>query len=84
MEKSIIVPTFSCSNFFPAQAKDTTSTGGGISQGVGKFLQCGGSGDPVVWVGNMGPFGFNGKKDRWDKHRIHENDHGEESEVIRI
>ena len=64
------------------EARDTTLTGGGRSQGVGKFLQGGGAGDSIVWVGNMGPFGFNGKEDRGDAHGVTANDHGEERNTI--
>ena len=42
-------------------ARDTTPTGGGRSQGVGKFLKGGGTCDSIVWVRNVGPFGVNGK-----------------------
>ena len=44
--------------------------GGGISQGVGKFLQGGGAGDSIVWVGNVGPFGVDSKEDRGDAHGV--------------
>ena len=64
-------------------SRGTNSTGGGISQGVGKFLQGGGAGDSIVWVGNVGPFGVNDKEDREDAHGVPENDHVEESEAIR-
>ena len=64
------------------EARDTTLTGRGRSQGVGKFLQGGGAGNSIVWVGNVGPFSFNGKEDRGDAHGVPENDHGEESEEI--
>ena len=43
------------------EARDNNLTVGSISQGVGKFLQGGGAGDYIVWVGNVGPFGVNGK-----------------------
>ena len=43
------------------EARGTTLTVGGGSQGVGKFLQSGGTGDYIVWVGNGSPFGVNGK-----------------------
>ena len=46
------------------RARDTTPTRGGRSKGVGKFLQGGGTCDSIVWVGNVGPFDVNGKKDR--------------------
>ena len=48
------------------ESRDTTLTGGGISQGVGEFLQGGGAGDSILWVENVGPFGVNGKEDIWD------------------
>ena len=38
-----------------------TLTVGGRYQGVAKFLQVGGLDDSIVWVGNVGPFGVNGK-----------------------
>ena len=65
------------------EARDTTSTGGGRSQGIGKFLQGGGAGNSIVWVGNMGLFVVNGKEDRGDSHIVLVNDHREESKVIR-
>ena len=58
------------------EARNTTLTGGGISQGVGKFLQVGGAGNYIVWVRNVGPFGVNGKEDTGDAHRVPTNDHG--------
>ena len=64
------------------EARDTTFTGGGRSQGVGKFLQVGGAGDSIVWVRNVGPFGINGKEDIGNAHRVPTNDHGEESKAI--
>ena len=39
---------------------DTAPTGRVITQGVGNFLQVGGAGNPIVWVGDVGPFGGNG------------------------
>ena len=66
------------------EARDTTLTGGGISQGIGKFLQGSGAGDSILWVINVVPLGFNGKEDRGDTHRVPANDHGEESAAIRI
>ena len=65
------------------QARDTTSTGGGRKQVVGKFLQGGGAGNSIVWVGNVGPFGVNGKEARGDAHGVPANDHREEREAIR-
>ena len=41
--------------------------GGVRYQGVGKFLQGSGEGDYIVWVGNVGPFGVNGKEDRGEE-----------------
>ena len=58
---------------------DTTSTGGGRYQGVGKFLWGGGAEDSIVWVRNVGPFGVNDKEDRGDKHIVPTNGHGVES-----
>ena len=46
------------------KARDTTSTGGGRSQGIGKFLQGSDASNSIVWVGNVDTFGFNGKEDR--------------------
>ena len=66
------------------EARDSTLTGGGRSQGVGKFLQGGGAGNSIVWVGNMGPFSANGKEDRGNAHGVPANDHGEDSKSIRI
>ena len=65
------------------EARDTTLTGGGRSQGVGKFLQGGGAGNSIVRVGNVGPFGVNDKEDRGDAHRVPANDHREESGAMR-
>ena len=65
------------------EARDTTLTGGGRYQGVGKFLQGGGAGDSIVWVGNVGTFDVNGKEDRGDVHGAPVNDYGEVSESIR-
>ena len=42
---------------------------------VGKFLQGGGEGDYIVWVGNVGPFGVIGKYDRGETHGVPANDH---------
>ena len=64
------------------EARDTTSTGGGRSQGVGKFLQGGGAGDYIVWVGYVGPFGVNGEEYIGDAHGVPASDNREESEAI--
>ena len=53
---------------------DTNSTGGGRYQYVGKFLEGGGAGDSIVWVGNVGPFGVNSKENRGDVHGVPAND----------
>ena len=66
------------------EARETTSTGGGRYQGVGKFIQGSGAVDSIVWVGNVGPFGVNRKYDKGDAHGVPTNDHGEESKEIRI
>ena len=58
------------------EAMGNTLAGGGIFQGVGKFLQGGGVGDYIVWVGNVGPIDVYGKEDRWDAHGVPANDHG--------
>ena len=65
------------------EARDSTSAGGGRSQGVGKFLQGAGAGDSIVWIGNVGPLGVNGKEERGEAHGVPANNHGEESEAIR-
>ena len=57
------------------EAKDTTSRGGGRSQGVRTFLQVSGVSNYIVWVGNGGPFGVNGKENRGDSHGVPENDY---------
>ena len=40
---------------------DTSLTVRGITQGVAKFLQGGGEGNSIVWVGDVGPFVVNGE-----------------------
>ena len=69
--------------FGMGEARYTTLTGGVRSQGVRKFLQGGGTQNYIVWIGNVGPFGVNGKENRWDAHLVPVNNHGEDSEVIR-
>ena len=64
------------------EARYTTLTGGGRSQGVRKFIQGSGAGDSIVWVVNVSPFGVNGKEDRGNAHRVSVNDHGKESKAI--
>ena len=59
------------------EAGDTTLAVGGRYQGVGKFLQVGGAGDSIVWVGYVGPFGVNGEEERGDTHGVPYNDNGE-------
>ena len=51
----------------------------GEIQGVGKFLQGGGTGG----VGNVDPFGVNNEEDRGDAQGVPANDHREESKAIR-
>ena len=58
------------------ESGDTTSTRGGISQGVGKFLQGIGAGDYIVWVVDVGPFGVSGEEDRGETHGVHATDRG--------
>ena len=65
------------------EARDTTSAGGGRYRSVGKFLQGGDAGNSIVWVGNVGPFGVNGKENRGNAHGVPVNCHGEESKAIR-
>ena len=43
------------------EARYNTLTGGGKSQGVGKFIQGSGAGDAIVWIRNMDTFGVNGQ-----------------------
>ena len=40
---------------------ETDLTVGGRIQGIGNFLQGGGAGNSIVWVGEAGPFDVNGK-----------------------
>ena len=61
---------------------DTALAGGGRTQGVGNFLQGGGAGDSIVWVGDVSTFGVNGKEGRGDTHRVPTTDHGEAIEAI--
>ena len=58
-------------------------TGGERTQGVGKVLQGSDTGNSIVLVGDVGPFGVNGKKGIGDTHGVPETDHGEEIEAIR-
>ena len=64
-------------------SRDTTSTGEGISQVFGKFLQGYCAGNSIFWVRNVGTFGVNGKEDKGDAHRVTDNDHGGKSKAIR-
>ena len=66
------------------EARYTPLIGGGRYQGIEKFLQGGGAGDSIVWVRKVVTFGVNGKEDIGDANGVPENDHGEESEAIRI
>ena len=52
------------------EAGDTTLTGGGRTQGVGKFLQGGGTCDSIVWIGDVGHFGVNVKEVIGDTHTV--------------
>ena len=49
---------------------DTDMMGRGRPQGGGNVLQCSGSSDTNVWVGDVGPFGSNvedgGRYTHWD------------------
>ena len=65
------------------QARYSTATGGGRSEGVSKFLQGSGAGDSIVWVRNVRPFGVNEKEDRGDTHIVPANDHRKKNEEIR-
>ena len=62
---------------------DTDLTGGGRTQGVGNFLQGGGAGNSIIWVGDMGNFRVNGKEGSRDTHRVPAADHRESGKVIR-
>ena len=62
----------------------TASTGRDRTQGVGNFLQGGGTSGSTVWVGDVGPFSINGKEGREVTHRVPATDHGEYIKVIRI
>ena len=55
----------------------------GITQGVGNFLLGGGAGNFIVWVGDAGTFGFNGKEVRGDTHGVPATDHREANKAIR-
>ena len=59
---------------------DTALKRENTTQGFGNFLQGGGAGDSIVWVGYVGPFGENGEEGRRDTHRISLSYHVEESE----
>ena len=57
---------------------------GDITQGIGSFIQGGGSGNYIVWVGDVGPFGDNGEECGRYTLRVPLSDHGEESEAAKI
>ena len=57
-------------------------TVGGRTQGVGNFLQGGGTGDSIVWVRDVGPFGVNGEEGRGDTHGVPATDYGEAIKAI--
>ena len=65
------------------EARDTTSIGERRYQVVGKFLQVSGSENHIVWVGNVGPLGANGKDYREDTHIVPANYHRLACEAIR-
>ena len=62
---------------------DTVLTGGGRTKGIGNFIQGGGAGDYIVWVGEMGPFGGKVKEGRGDTHWVPATDHGDVSKLVR-
>ena len=64
------------------EARDNSSTGGGISQGVGKFLHEGGTGKYNVWARNA-VLSFSMANRIEVTHGVPGNDHREESEAIR-
>ena len=66
------------------KTRETDLTGGGRTQGIVKFLQGGGAGYSIVWVGDVGTFGVNVEEGRGDTHRVPATDHGEASETIMI
>ena len=61
----------------------TALTGGGIIQGDGIFLQGGGSGYSIAWVGDVINFGGNGEEVRRDTNRVPATDHREESNAVK-
>ena len=62
---------------------DTAPTGRGRTQGVGNFLQGGGSENSTVWVGDVGPFGGNGEEGGGDTHLVPSEGHWESSEAVK-
>ena len=48
------------------EARESTSMGGGRTQGVGKFLQGCGAGDYIACVGDVDNFGVNNEEGRGD------------------
>ena len=63
------------------EARYTTMTRRGGSQGVGNILQGGGTINMTVWFAYLGPFGGNGEKGRRITHIFSHTDHGEASAV---
>ena len=58
-------------------------TGGSRTQGVRNFLNGGGAGNYIVWVGDVGHLGVNGEEGRGGTHGVPATDNGEASEAIR-
>ena len=62
---------------------DTALKRENTTQGFGNFLQGGGAGNSIVWVGDVGPFGVNGEEGRSDTHGVPSTSHREASEVVK-
>ena len=62
---------------------DTAAAGGGRTQGVGNFLQGGGAGNSIVWVGDVVTFGVNDEEGRGHTHGVPGTDNREAREAIR-
>ena len=73
----------SCTQGRLGETWDTESKGGGRTQGVGNFLQGGGAGDSIVWVGDICTFGVKGEDGRGDTHIVPANNHRDVSEAVR-
>ena len=63
---------------------DNDTTEKGRTQGVGNILQCGGTGNPTVRVGDMGTFVVNGEEGLRDTHWVPLEYHREASAEVSI